>query len=347
MSVAEAVQTFTGIANENEFFSHHYLAEVFKGDIRDRIDAWQQAESDRPDDETARAPFKRLQACAGRWFGQRDGLGRGRSAEERLAAHLALHQPLLAALGYQPQPTQVELQPGLPVPVWQVCGETGKPPQVLIVPAYHPGQEDDDPLDQRLGALHYRGIPVPKTLQDLTLAEVISEALFGADQPPRTIVLVGLDQWLLLDRYKWPNNRVLRFDWNDILDRKDSATLQAAAALLHRDGLAPGGGAASLLESLDENAHKHAFGVSESLKYALREAIELLGNEAARQLREIAADQKKGFFSGKDQLDAGDLSLECLRLVYRLLFLFYIEARLELGYVPIQKSETYLKGYSL
>jgi hypothetical protein len=46
-------------------------------------------------------------------------------------------------------------------------------------------------------------------------------------------------------------------------------------------------------------------------------------------------------------LDAGDLSLECLRLVYRLLFMFYIEARPELGYVPIQKSEIYLKGYSL
>ena len=98
---------------------------------------------------------------------------------------------------------------------------------------------------------------------------------------------------------------------------------------------------------LDENAHKHAFGVSEDLKYALREAIELLGNEAARQLRQQAADAKKGFFSGKDQLDPGELSLECLRLVYRLLFMFYIEARPELGYVPIGKSEVYLKGYSL
>ena len=46
-------------------------------------------------------------------------------------------------------------------------------------------------------------------------------------------------------------------------------------------------------------------------------------------------------------MDAGDLSLESLRLVYRLLFMFYIEARPELGYVPIQKSETYAKGYSL
>ena len=54
-----------------------------------------------------------------------------------------------------------------------------------------------------------------------------------------------------------------------------------------------------------------------------------------------------GGFSGKDELDPEQLSLECLRLVYRLLFLFYIEARPELGYVPIRTSEVYLKGYSL
>ena len=87
--------------------------------------------------------------------------------------------------------------------------------------------------------------------------------------------------------------------------------------------------------------------MSEDLKYALREAIELLGNEAARQLRQQAADSKKSVFSGKYELDASELSLECLRLVYRLLFMFYIEARPELGYVPIAKSEVYLKGYSL
>ena len=34
-------------------------------------------------------------------------------------------------------------------------------------------------------------------------------------------------------------------------------------------------------------------------------------------------------------------------MVYRLLFMFYIEARPELGYVPIQKSDVYLRGYSL
>ena len=56
---------------------------------------------------------------------------------------------------------------------------------------------------------------------------------------------------------------------------------------------------------------------------------------------------KKSVFSGEYELDAGQLSLECLRLVYRLLFMFYIEARPELSYVPIAKSDIYLKGYSL
>ena len=68
-------------------------------------------------------------------------------------------------------------------------------------------------------------------------------------------------------------------------------------------------------DSLDENAHKHAFGVSDSLKYAIREAIEALGNEAARQLRQQAADKKKSVFSGEYEIDEGQLSLECLRLV--------------------------------
>ncbi|MBF0240395.1 MAG: class I SAM-dependent DNA methyltransferase, partial [SAR324 cluster bacterium] len=160
------------------------------------------------------------------------------------------------------------------------------------------------------------------------------------------MILVGYREWLLLDRYKWANNRLLRFDWSEILSRLESATLQATSALLHHDSLAPHQGN-SLLDSLDENSHKHAFGVSENLKYALREAIEILGNEAVQQLRQKAQAGKQGFYSGKDAVSPEELSLECLRLVYRLLFLFYIEARPELGYVPIQKSEIYAKGYSL
>lgn len=357
MSVAQTVQSFTGIANENEFYGHHYLAEVFKGDIRTLIESWQAAEeagaqaiaagtaSEESRAET-RAPFKRLGGLGGKWFAGLASQTRLNEDAERLQAHLQLHAPLLEVLGYKLKPQQVELQGGMPVPVWAAFGEAHQAPQLLIVPAYQPGREDEDPLDHHLTAAHYDGQEIPNAFKKLTWLEIISEALFGTDQPPRYVILVGFKEWLLLDRYKWPNNRLLRFDWTEILDRKETYTLQAAAALLHHDSLAPNQGA-SLLDGLDENAHKHAFGVSEDLKYALREAIELLGNEAVQQLRQKAQASKQGFYTGKDAVDAGDLSLECLRLVYRLLFMFYIEARPELGYVPIQKSETYAKGYSL
>jgi hypothetical protein len=353
MPVAQAVQSFIGITNENEFYGHHYLAEVFKGDIRALIESWQAAEDAAAADKASedvrlasRAPYKKLGGLGGKWFAALAAHGRLRNEDERLQSHRALHAPLLEALGYKQHPQIIELQKGMPLPVWAAYGEEYKTPQLLVVPAYQPGREDDELFDHQLTVAHYEGQEVPNLLKKQTWLEILSEALFGVDQPPRYIILVGFKEWLLLDRYKWPNNRLLRFDWTEILDRKDTYTLQAAAALLHHDSLAPEQGA-SLLDGLDENAHKHAFSVSADLKYALREAIELLGNEAVKQLRQKAQASKQGFYTGKDAVDAGELSLECLRLVYRLLFMFYIEARPELGYVPIQKSEIYAKGYSL
>ena len=33
-----------GISNENEFYSHHYLSEIFGNDIRGVLDGWNQQE---------------------------------------------------------------------------------------------------------------------------------------------------------------------------------------------------------------------------------------------------------------------------------------------------------------
>ena len=346
LMAVENADVFAGITNENEFYGHHYLAEVFKGDIRERLNAWSARE------ETAkaasgdwRAPQHVLAGCGGRWFRQREKLGSLQDADAFHAAFAELQRPLLAALGYTITPGVLELVAHAPLRIWQRLGPADRAAQLLVIPAGMPGHADDDILDQPIDLSVYPGDPLRRA-KGATWAEWLSEAVFGADDAPRFVLLVGLDDWLLVDRYKWPNNRALRFTWAEILDRRDTPTLEAAAALLHRESLAPDNGSI-LLDGLDENAHKHAFGVSEDLKYAIREAIELLGNEAATQLRALAEDQKKSVFSGKSELDAEQLSLECLRLMYRLLFVFYIEARPELGYVPIQKSETYLKGYSL
>jgi hypothetical protein len=91
---------------------------------------------------------------------------------------------------------------------------------------------------------------------------------------------------------------------------------------------------------LEENSHKHAYEVSGDLKYALRRSIELLGNEAVWHIR---YKQKGATFQ---LVDGRQLSEECLRFMYRLLFLFYIEARKDLNYIPIQAA-VYRQGYSL
>jgi hypothetical protein len=348
MSVAQASQNFFGITNENEFYGHQYLAEVFAGDIRELIDRWQASADAAPagDEEAKVTPFVKLRRQGTPWFAELNKLGRLRDPAECIRAHRELHKPLLEALGYKLSDEMFEPIDRHPMPTWLVRRDGQGNPRLLIVPAYNPGQEEESVLDQKLKPVHFDGQEVPPAYRNYTSLEILSETIFASEKPARYVLLVGLREWVLIDRMKWPNNRLLRFDWAEILDRKEDLTLKAAAALLHSDSIAPSTGS-SLLEGLEENAHKHAHGVSSDLKYALREAIEMLGNEAVRQLREQAASDKKGFYSGKDAVDPSELSLECVRLVYRLMFLFYIEARPELGYVPIQKSDVYFKGYSL
>ena len=341
----ETAATFAGIVNENEFFSHHYLAEVFRGDIQDTLSRWQAAEDAHPGEEAHRAPFDRLRALARDWFAARERIGRERGEGQRLALERALLGRLFAALGYALQPIGLPLGEAT-LPALGAFGQPGEPPRLLVLHAWDVTLDGEEALTLQPHKLLWDGAAIPPTLHGLTWQEVLSDRVFGADHPPRWVVLAGSTQTLLIDRAKWPQNRLLRFDWNEILGRREDPTLKAAAALLGRDSLLPDEGEA-LLDALDENAHKHAFAVSEDLKYALREAIELLGNEAARQLVALAREQKKGIFSGERELEAGPLTLECLRLMYRLLFLFYIEARPELGYVPIRNSEAYQKGYSL
>jgi len=68
----------------------------------------------------------------------------------------------------------------------------------------------------------------------------------------------------------------------DILDRREISTLQATTALLHRDSICPDDGM-PLLDTLDENSHKHAFAVSEDLKYSLREAFKPLAKSTPKK----------------------------------------------------------------
>lgn len=177
MSVAQTIQSFAGIANENEFYGHHYLAEVFKGDIRALIEKWQAVEDaavSEGEKAAARAPFRKLGGLGGKWFAGLASHARCREDADRLQSHADLHAPLLAALGYTLKPSQVELVLGMPVPVWTFVGEAHQAPRLLIVPAYEPGGEEEAVLDQKLKPLHYGGLEVPKALDGLTWLDMVS-----------------------------------------------------------------------------------------------------------------------------------------------------------------------------
>ncbi|MGI3149821.1 Eco57I restriction-modification methylase domain-containing protein [Aeromonas veronii] len=350
-----------GIINENEFYSNHYLDEVFGSDIRSVLEPWQAQEQAARDQERAarelgktvapgyRAPWNQLASLASGYFRQLSEQEKQRDIAQQLSQQRARQAAVLSALGYQLAPTLQPLDEGCSLPLLASYESADGSPWLWIAEAFD-SEEEGDPLAQALHALQLPADSDPKQSQLLrhnsrgeprSWQELLSSVVFTQAEPPRFVLLLGSRQLLLLDRTKWAQNRLLRFELDEILSRKEDATLKALAALLHKDSLLPGSGA-PYLDSLDDNAHKHAFGVSEDLKFALRESIELLGNEAMRYLIE----HNQAGYSGQRAVSPDELSRECLRYMYRLLFLFYIEARPELGFAPMT-AKTYLQGYSL
>ncbi len=339
---AAAAATFPGIHNQNEFYSQHYLSEIFAKDIRETVARWRdEAEAAGGASAGARPPYDALRGLARDYLQFRGQFARQRRHEARVERQRAWFRQLLAALGYKYEPRNHVLDDGGEVPVLHAARQHGAV-NLLVLGAYDAAGDDEDPLTLKPHRAQYHGeAPPPEALLKETWSDIVTRRIFAQRHPPRWVILLSAGQILLIERGKWTHSRLLRFDLDDVLGRREDATLKAAAALLHRDCLVPAQGG-SLLDSLDENSHKHAFAVSEDLKYALRESIELIGNEAIRYLREVSKDR---VYDLDEQL-ARDLGLECLRYMYRLLFIFYIEARPDLGYAPVA-AEAYRKGYSL
>lgn len=344
MSLHETVSSYIGIKNENEFYSSHYLSSNFGGDIKELLDKWQAEENENKE----KTPFSRIRAISRKWFEDLDRLSSERNTEKIADIQVSMLTEIFSILGYIISPRLHAVKDVL-IPVLCTYGAKNDAPKLIILPVLNKDTQTD-PLSAQISSALYKDTIFPEELkispsENKNFSDIINDHIFSDRYPPRFIILASIGQIILIDRMKWPMNRYLRFDLNDILSRRDLNTLKAFSALLHIQSLLPDSGE-PLIDSLDENSHKHAYSVSEDLKFALRESIELLGNEAASQSIDRAKAQRKGIYNRSSELSE-KLTYECLRYMYRLLFLFYIEARPELGYVPMKKSETYIKGYSL
>ena len=326
----------TGIRNQNEYYTNHYFSSVFEQNAMDTIKQWREEAAASEE----RAPFDKLKAVAGRYFTLLDQASRlPRKNDARVGIQITQIAGLvLGALGYDFAPNRVRrytTEDGQELPI---AMEVTKPNGAPLLWAFLSddsidGEERDIMASTRLWPMH-EGDEDGRRDEALTNEELLSKVLFGLDEPPRWVLFIGLRQIALIDRNKWNDKRFLVFQLDDIFSRREDTTLQAMAVLLHKDSIAKG-----LLDVLDDNSHKHASEVSKDLKYALRECIELLGNEVVRDMRER---QHVGVY-GKELAD--ELTIQCLRYMYRIMFLLFIEARPELGYAPM-KAEVYALGYS-
>ncbi len=323
-----------GVENVGEFYAEHYLATVLDADLRTVLGQWERDTRSAPPWARLRTLQRPFEALRGRAPELRDPVERWRETH-------GFHVALLRALGYEPRDEVETLDDAKVIPALVSLRREGAPWLVVLEAPIAVG-DDADPLDAKPLREQLPEGARDLDLDDRTWREILDEGIFSRDdpEPPRWVLFLAGDEATLVDRWKWPQAACLRFDLARLLGVRTEDGLRALAALLHRECLAPDSGAA-LHDTLDESSHKHAYAASEDLKHGARQAVELLANEVVYQLRA----RKTGVFNNPAL--AQELTLDCLVYLYRLLFLFYVEARgAELGVVPAN-AEEYRRGYAL
>ena len=322
----------TGLDNVGDFFSPHYVAELLERDLA----------AEDADALAASASTQKALTALGRDLFRRLSEARLGGAARALydEAH-TLQIAVAEALGYAYQPESfLEVGDGYAVSALHVVERNEVPYLAVLEGRFH--AEDEALVDVPWrGKLPHeaREAGLKSPLDATTLGDVLGGA-FALESPPRWIVLIAGAEVILAERARWGRGQYLRFDLAVILGRKDPGALRVTASLLGRAALSPDRGTL-LHDRLEESSHKHAQGVSAELKYAAREAVELLANEWVYFQRTQAKKQIHG------ERVARELTEECLVYLYRLLVLFYVEARAgELALLPMNSDE-YALGYSL
>ena len=342
-----------GISNHQEYYTAHYFEEILPTDLKETSARWKETALAHPDSEAYREPTARLKGSIRNYFRALEQFQKSGKLETQ-RRHLA---GLLDILGYPLKTDWITLgesAKSLRIPVLAQETKQSGAPALWVLEALPSGREDADiatsPLNLAPTTEQYAADPQNEDPQiigtrppkDLPWEDLISKHIFALEEPPRWLLLVSLGQLVLIDRLKWAERRFIAFDLRELFNRREDATLSTLCALLHRESTCPADGL-PLHDGLSENSHKNAFSVSEDLKLAVVASVEDLANEAVWYFRNV---RKEGIFNQPTQELEAQLTKGCLRYLYRLLFCFYLEARPELGYLPV-KSEEYLKGYSL
>ncbi|MFD3452886.1 class I SAM-dependent DNA methyltransferase [Streptomyces sp. NPDC058691] len=351
--------TYDSLVNRGDYFSAHYLAEVFPKDLKSGLLAeWKQREEDaagtRPDGALPVTPRAGLRALRRPYFAARSYFTMD---EERAATGddavtydapewrdrvRALNTEVLRALGFDAKPgtlTVVRADQSHEVTVAHAekdlvaldCGWSAEPDDAL----------DPDGAGRLLDEVRLDG------QHTITTGSKLASFLFACEDAPRYVLLLVGGVVVLADRAAWGEGRYLAVSLDAALERNDvksGGELDTVAALFGADSLrTPEEGGENPLASLLDKSTKHAVGVSSELRDGLRLSVELIANEVLDRLREAGVRPEEV----KELPELGrQLTRESLRYLYRVLFLLYAEARPELGILPSDYPE-YQMGYGL
>ena len=327
----------TGIENEAEFFPAGTLSEVLATELTDITAQWSKL-------ERSDHPVERIASSADRVLSLLSQLRNTTDRTTRSELHQQIGVLVAQSLGYVVKRDAISSahdDGGVISVINQTFDGDGRCQLwVIDTPVAGAGEEDADPLGIAFADEQFDG-DVANDLNDMAIEELIAEGVFEQADAPRYLLIAGTSQWVLVDSRKWPARSVLRFNLQEIFSRQDKDTYRVMACLIAREARVPHTGA-PLSDRLEEEAQRNANAVTGSLKKTVRDAIEILGQEVL--------DVTNGKFPSGDRrgvwIDGQTLSLECLRYMYRMLFLLYAESNPRLGILDI-KDPVYASGYSM
>ncbi|MFI1486135.1 class I SAM-dependent DNA methyltransferase [Streptomyces sp. NPDC020747] len=349
--------TYDSLVNRGDYFSAHYLAEVFPKDLKAGLLAtWKDREEEARDTEAdpdalpvtprvglreLRRPYFRARASFAEAAAEPDDATTYDSPAWRERA-AELNASSLRALGYDAKPQTLTVERADHTYEVQVAhAETG-----LVALDCGWAAEPDAALDASgAGRLLHRIALDGST--ELTTGSKLASFLFACEDAPRYVLLLVGGVIVLADRAVWGEGRYLAASLDAALERNDARAggeLDTLAALFGADSLrTPEEGGENPLAGLVDKSTKHAVGVSSDLRDGLRLSVELIANEVLERLR--AAGVRPEDVKELPELSK-QLTRESLRFLYRILFLLYAEARPELGILPSDYPE-YHQGYGL
>ena len=351
------------IQNIGDYFNPGYFTEDFKSNVFGTSGY---------DSEAIKEFNKRFSGLRQKYFDYKQSI-----IEEALPMKYVLkhthdfHTVLLEALGYDPREPYSQwlyLDDSRVVPVRHILKE-GNQPQLLIMemqPMIQRGenskveglfeQQYSLPPDSNAEPARYRWNnwslvdrhPIPEgcAISPKLINQAVEEIFYlPADQRPHYILMLAGNRVYLLEEKQFKRGSYLVFDLEELFAEVSIPANRDYYALFYllcgKQSLAAEG-QSTLMDRLEEESTKNAFSVTKDLKEGVIHAVEGLANEAIYYIHEVrneAIDETDDAFEQKVKDD-------CITIVYRLLFIFYAEARPELGILPTD-NEVYLNGYSL